>query len=373
MARAIQLAARGLYTADPNPRVGCVLVKDGVIIAEGWHQFAGEAHAEINALTRAGDLAHGATAYVSLEPCCHHGRTGPCTEALVKAGVAGVVVAMEDPNPLVGGQGIAALRAAGISTEVGVMAGEAAALNPGFISRMRDARPYLRCKLAMSLDGRTSLASGESKWITAAAARNDVHRLRARSSCILTGIGTVLADDPKMNVRLPYVKAGDSNGGEYGVTQPSRVVLDSRLRMPVTARMFEAGGPVLLATTVTDASSLDPLIEAGAEILVLPSDEHGIDLRALMHFLGGRECNEVLAECGPTLAGALFRAGLIDELIVYLAPVLLGDTARPLMQLGPLTDMTERWQLEIRDIRAVGTDWRITATRKVSPSPPPPS
>ena len=354
MARAIKLAARGLYTTDPNPRVGCVLVKNGAIVGEGWHRRAGEAHAEINALERAGEQARGATAYVSLEPCCHQGRTGPCTDALARAGIASVVIAMRDPNPAVSGQGITALQAADIAVEVGVMAGEAAALNPGFISRMRDHRPFLRCKLAMSLDGRTALASGESKWITGPPARADVHRLRARSSCILTGIDTVIADDPRMDARLE------------GVKQPSRVVLDSRLRMPTTARMFLAGGPVMIATTSSDESRYDPLVEAGAEIVVLPGNEHGIDLSALMQFLAHRECNEVLAECGPKLAGALLGAGLIDELVLYVAPALLGDSSRPLLCLDPFTNMAERRELAIRDIRAVGQDWRITATLKAS-------
>lgn len=349
MARALTLARRGLYSTDPNPRVGCVLVKDGVIVGEGWHARAGDAHAEINALDRAGAVARGATTYVTLEPCCHYGRTPPCTDALLQAGVARIVAAMPDPNPRVAGQGLALLQAAGVAVECGLLEAEARALNPGFIQRMTTGRPWVRVKLAMSLDGRTALAAGESRWLTGEAARQDVQRLRARASALLTGIGTVLVDDPSLNVRLP------------GATrQPLRVILDTRLRTPPTAQTLRLPGTVLICTAVHDAIAQAPLRAAGAEIAVVPHADRGLDLHAILTELVHRECNEVHVECGPTLAGALLQAGLIDELVVYLAPLLLGDKARGLFQLPELTRMSDRTELEIVETRAVGGDWRLT-------------
>lgn len=348
MARALTLAQRGLYSADPNPRVGCVLVRNGDLVGEGWHERAGEAHAELIALAAAGDRARGATIYVTLEPCCHYGRTPPCTEALLQAGVARVVAAMRDPNPQVAGQGLAILGKAGIAVECGLLEAEARALNPGFIQRMTQDRPLVRLKLAMSLDGRTALASGESQWLTGEAARQDVQRLRARSSAILTGIGTVLADDPGFNVRLPEVSR-----------QPLRVILDSELRTPPTARTLQLPGSVLIFTAVADLDRQAPLQQAGADIVVVRKAGQGLDLPAILVELARRESNEVHVECGPTLAGAWLQAGLVDELVIYMAPLLLGDQARGLFQLPALTRMSERTELEVLEMRAVGKDWRL--------------
>ncbi|CDH43410.1 bifunctional diaminohydroxyphosphoribosylaminopyrimidine deaminase/5-amino-6-(5-phosphoribosylamino)uracil reductase RibD [Candidatus Contendibacter odensensis] len=353
MARALTLARRGLYSTDPNPRVGCVLVREGAIVGEGWHQRAGEPHAEVNALNAAGALAGGATVYVTLEPCCHHGRTPPCTDALLNAGISRLVAAMPDPNPQVAGRGLAILRDAGITVDCGLLEAEAQALNPGFIQRMTMNRPFVRVKLAMSLDGRTALASGESQWITGEAARQDVQRLRARSSAILSGIGTVLADDPALNVRLPAA-----------TRQPLRVILDSGLRTPPTAQILRLPGSVLIFTAVADSASQALLQAVGAEIIVVPRTGQGLDLRAVMAELARRECNEIHVESGPTLAGALLQAGLVDELVIYIAPLLLGDKARGLFQLPELARMNERTELEILDMRAVGKDWRVI-TRSV--------
>lgn len=348
MARALTLAGRGLYHTDPNPRVGCVLVKDGIVVGEGWHARAGAAHAEVNALDAAGERARGATAYVTLEPCCHHGRTPPCTDALLDAGIARLVAAMSDPNPQVAGKGFMILRDAGVTVECGLLEAEARALNPGFIQRMTQDRPFVRLKLAMSLDGRTALASGESRWLTGAAARQDVQRLRARASAILTGIGTVLADNPGLNVRLPEA-----------TRQPLRVILDAELRTPPTAQTLRLPGQVLIFTAVADRAAQAPLRTAGAEIVVVSRGGSSLDLHAVMAELARRECNEVHVECGSTLAGALLQAGLVDELVIYIAPLLLGDKARGLFRLPELTWMQERWELEILEMRAVGKDWRV--------------
>jgi diaminohydroxyphosphoribosylaminopyrimidine deaminase/5-amino-6-(5-phosphoribosylamino)uracil reductase len=350
MARALQLARRGLYTTDPNPRVGCVIVRDGRIIGEGWHERAGGAHAEIHALNAAGRQAGGATAYVTLEPCCHHGRTPPCTDALIQAGIARVVNAMPDPNPRVAGQGVAALAAAGLRVESGLMQAQAEALNPGFISRMRRTLPYVRAKLAASLDGRTALADGASQWITGEAARADVQALRARSSAILTGIGTVLADDPSLTVRAFDIGR-----------QPLRVVVDGGLRMPATAKMLRLPGTTLIVTARDDATASQRLVEAGAEVLLLPADSGRVDLAALMQHLALREINELMVESGPGLCGALLAARLVDELVIYYAPHILGSSAQGMFTLPGLTDMQQRWALQIQDVRAIGDDWRVTA------------
>jgi len=360
MTQAIRLAERGLYTTRPNPRVGCVLVLNGAVIAEGWHHRAGGPHAERVALAAAGTRARGATAYVSLEPCCHQGRTPPCSDALIEAGVARVVAAMEDPNPLVAGQGLAQLAQAGVQVESGLLEAQAQALNPGFVKRMTQGLPWVRCKLAMSLDGRTALASGESQWITGAAARRDVQRLRARSEAIVTGIDTVLADDPSLNVRLDPTDLPSLEAGET-VLQPLRVVLDSRLRMPASARMFELPGQILVLCIDSDPSHAVGLETAGARVQPLPEARGQVDLEAAFRYLAQQEINEVLLETGPTLAGAALGAGLVDELIVYMAPHLLGDTARGLFSLPVLRHMRQRLELEITDIRAVGGDWRIQA------------
>ncbi len=322
MARAIRLAARGVYTTHPNPNVGCVLVNDGAVVGEGWHRQAGGPHAEVFALQQAGERARGATVYVTLEPCSHHGRTPPCVGALVAAGVGRVMVAMQDPNPRVAGRGMQGLRDAGIAVQAGLLEDQARALNPGFISRMQRGRPWVRVKLAASLDGRTAMASGESKWISGAAARQDVQRLRARSSAILTGIGTVLADDPALNVRLDVQQLC----GVEPLRQPLRVVLDPELDMPAQAQMLSLPGQTLIFTSVSDPRRYAGLQQNGAEIALVAGARGQLDLSAVLEQLAAREINEVLLECGPTLAGAFLQAGLVDELIVYLAPHLMGDS-----------------------------------------------
>lgn len=355
MGHALQLAERGLYTTDPNPRVGCVLVKEEEIVGEGWHAMAGGPHAEVVALQQAGDKARGATAYVTLEPCCHHGKTPPCSDALIAAGVSRVIVAMEDPNPLVAGKGLTQLREAGIETQSGLLQAQAESLNPGFVQRMRVGRPYIRCKLAMSLDGRTAMASGESKWITGPGAREDVHRLRARSSAIMSGIGTVLADDPSLTVRLE---------SEEEVRQPLRIVLDPHLSTPEDAKFLKQPGESLIVTASEEKGVQQRLRDAGAEVLCLPNGRDAVDLGALMTKLAERGINEILLETGAILSGAILRAGIIDELIVYMAPKLMGDGARGLFHTPGLEFLADAVELDIRDIRAVGADWRISATIK---------
>lgn len=357
MARALQLARRGQYSARPNPHVGCVLVRDGVVIGEGFTCPAGGNHAEIEALQAAGD-ARGATAYVTLEPCSHHGRTGPCADALVKAGVARVVVAIPDPNPLVAGQGLEKLRAAGVAVECGVLEGEARAVIPGYIARMTRGRGRVRAKLAMSLDGRTAMASGESHWITGPAARRDVQRLRAMSCAILTGVGTVLADDCALTVRQNELGLSPQAAQLATARPPLRVVLDSTLRTPSAAKVLDGSAPTLLCHDES-VSVPTALMRAKSECLALRRDATGLDLNALMAHLAAQQCNEILVESGPRLAGALLQAGLLDELIVYMAPALLGDQARPLLELS-LQHMADKVQLRWEDVRKVGTDWRFT-------------
>ena len=363
MARALQLAEQGLYTPDPSPRVGCVLVRDGEIVGEGFHARAGEPHAERHAMAEAGDRAHGATAYVTLEPCSHTGRTGPCADALVAAGVARVVVAMEDPNPQVAGNGMQTLAAAGIETASGLLEADARALNPGFISRMTRQRPYLRIKIAASVDGRTAMASGESQWITGPAAREDVQRLRARSSAVITGVGTVLADRPSYTVRPQQWALTDyqqHSGGSDRVRQPLRVILDRTLQTPPGVPVVSAPGHCLLVAGEQHPGRQNALESAGAEVMLLPASGSGIDLQQLLIELNRRECNEVLVECGATLAGAFVREGLFDELIVYMAPALLGSSARPLLGLPQLASMSEKVSLQWQDVRQVGNDLRLT-------------
>jgi diaminohydroxyphosphoribosylaminopyrimidine deaminase/5-amino-6-(5-phosphoribosylamino)uracil reductase len=354
MRRALELAALGLYTTDPNPRVGCVLAAGGRTIAEGWHQRAGEAHAEVRALAAAGAGARGATAYVSLEPCSHHGRTPPCTEALIRAGVARVVYALDDPNPKVLGNGAAALRAAGIQVEGGLLAAEAEALNPGFVKRMRQGVPWVRVKLGASLDGRTALASGESRWITGKAARQDAQRYRARSSAVLTGIDTVLADDPALNVRLPDADR-----------QPLRVVLDSTLRLPPGARLIEREGAPLVFTapeTLAASPARAGLEARGVRIEAVPVESPGrLSLAAVLRRLAELECNEIWVEAGAKLAGAFLAAGLVDELIVYVAPRLLGSDARPLALLPPPASLDAALAFRFTECTWVGDDLRLTA------------
>lgn len=358
MARALQLAEQGLYTTDPNPRVGCVLVREDRIIAEGWHRKAGGPHAEADALTEAGPEAEGATAYVTLEPCCHTGRTSPCCDRLIEAGVKRVVCAMEDPNPLVSGSGFENLKRAGIIVESGILEEQARALNPGFIKRMEKGIPLVRCKLAMSLDGRTAMASGESQWITGSAARSDVQRLRARSSAIVTGVETVLLDDPSFTLREQEL--GLANASEVVAHAPLRVVLDSRFRIPGTAKMLAQPGPVLVIGT-TDGAAREGVAALGADTLVFEGAGQP-DLKRVLQVLADRECNEVLVEAGATLSGAFLRQGLLDELVVYVAPKLLGDDARGLFNLPGMARMSDQISLEIKEIRSVGQDFRVTAT-----------
>ena len=347
MARALQLAGNGRYTTDPNPRVGCVLVRDGVIIGEGWHAWAGQDHAEVAALKTVQD-ATGATAYVTLEPCSHYGKTPPCCEALIKAGVSRVVAAMQDPNPLVSGQGLDRLKAAGCELVVGVLEDDARLLNRGYIKRMTENRPFVRSKLAMSLDGRTAMASGESQWITSACARADVQRLRAESSAILTGINTVLADDPALTARV-----------DFDVAQPLRVVLDTQLQMPPDAQMAKLSGRTLILTCSDDESKQQRLQQAGFEIYRLPDKNGHLDLHEVMRFLADQKINEVLVEAGAVLNGALLAADLLDELIVYIAPSVLGDQGRGLFHLPGVTTMADKKVLKLLDARQVGEDLRL--------------
>ncbi|WP_339846760.1 bifunctional diaminohydroxyphosphoribosylaminopyrimidine deaminase/5-amino-6-(5-phosphoribosylamino)uracil reductase RibD [uncultured Halopseudomonas sp.] len=360
MARALQLATKGLYTTDPNPRVGCVLVREGRIVGEGWHVRAGEGHAEVNALLQAGEQSRGATAYVTLEPCSHTGRTPPCADALIAAGVVRVVAAMQDPNPLVAGRGLERLRAAGIDVHCGVLEAEAGALNPGFIKRMQTGLPFVRLKLAMSMDGRTAMASGESQWITGPEARADVQRLRARSSAVISGADAVLLDNSALTVRSAQLGLPDAQATAAAESQPLRVLVDGGLRVPLSSRLFQQAGPVLVACRLGE-TPVEDYRAAGAELLTLPrGDGQYVDLEALLRLLATRSCNEVLVETGAGLAGAFLQAGLVDELIVYMAPRLLGSLARPLLEL-PFNSMAEAMQLDVIDMRVVGRDWRITA------------
>ena len=349
MARALRLAEAGLYSTSPNPRVGCVLVREGRVVGEGYHRRAGEAHAEVIALEQAKEAARGATAYVTLEPCAHHGRTPPCADALVAAGVARVVVAMEDPNPRVAGRGIARLREAGIPVEVGLLENEARELNIGFFFRMTRGRPWVRMKCAASLDGRTALANGVSKWITGPAARHDVQHWRARSCAILTGAGTVLADDPRLDVREIETSR-----------QPRRIVLDSHLSLSPQAKILQGGNAVVI-TTAEDAALLAAFRQQGVTVVELGRKGGDVDLARLMSWLAEQEVNELLVEAGATLNGALLEAGLVDELVLYLAPTVLGSTARGLFQLPEFTRMEERIDLTFHDVRMVGRDLRIIA------------
>jgi diaminohydroxyphosphoribosylaminopyrimidine deaminase/5-amino-6-(5-phosphoribosylamino)uracil reductase len=349
MAQALRLAELGLYTTSPNPRVGCVLVKQNKVVGEGWHERAGEPHAEVHALRAAGKLAKGATAYVTLEPCSHFGRTPPCADALIVAGVDRVVVAMHDPTPLGAGQGLQKLRATGIAVECGLMETAARELNIGFVSRMTRGTPWVRSKIAASLDGRTALANGASKWITGEAARRDVQHWRARSCAVLTGIGTVVADDPQLNVREISC-----------ARQPLRVVLDSELRISLEAKILQ-GGKTLIYTASSDVAKQQAIKACGADVVTLAGADGKVNMSAVMQDLAQRGINEVLVEAGRTLNGALLNAGLVDELVLYLAPQLLGDAARGLADLGELTYLQQRVALQWNDVRQVGDDLRIVA------------
>ena len=354
MALALQLARRGWYTTHPNPRVGCVIVRDGQIVGEGWHERAGEPHAEVHALRMAGEAARSADVYVTLEPCSHFGRTPPCANALVQAGVKRVVAAMVDPNPQVAGNGLRILQAAGIATASGLLESEARALNVGFIKRMTNNRPFVRLKMAMSLDGRTAMASGESVWITGEAARRDVQFLRAQAGAVLTGIGTVLADDPSLNVRL----TAEELGIQGTVRQPLRVVLDSQLRLPLTAKLLDSSDTLLIYTCSQDAAKIAQLQALGVKIRPFTGEQ--LVLTDVLDALAQDGITEVHLEAGATLTGAFVAQGLVDELVLYVAPHLMGSDARALFNL-PFTRMNQRLALQISDMRAVGHDWRITA------------
>jgi diaminohydroxyphosphoribosylaminopyrimidine deaminase / 5-amino-6-(5-phosphoribosylamino)uracil reductase len=349
MARALQLAERGLWTTTPNPRVGCVLASDGEVIGEGWHERAGEPHAEVHALRAAGARARGATAYVTLEPCSHHGRTPPCAGVLIAAGVSRLVAAMGDPNPLVAGNGLTMLREAGIETASGLLESEARELNIGFVSRMTRGRPWLRLKAAASLDGKTALNNGVSQWITGPNARRDGQRWRARACAVLTGIGTVRDDDPLLNVRDVETRR-----------QPLRIVVDSNLETPLTARILQ-GGPVLVAAAVDDENKANLLRAAGAEVIVLPNAAGKVELKELLAELARRGINEVHAEAGFKLNGSLLREGLVDEVLLYLAPCLIGHAASGLFNLPELTSLEGKRRLQIRDLRQIGEDIRLIA------------
>lgn len=358
MARALELARKGLYSTHPNPRVGCVIVRDGQIVGEGWHARAGEPHAEVHALRQAGELARGATAYVTLEPCSHHGRTPPCADALINAGVARVVAAMQDPNPQVGGAGLLRLMHAGIAVHSGVLEAEARSLNAGFIKRMVQGLPFVRVKLAMSLDGRTAMANGESQWITGPAARSAVQRLRARSSVVLTGADTVLADGARLTLRESELGLSPEQTFMALSRQPLRVLVDGRLRVPLNVPFFQAGAAMV--ATCAAASARFRYLDDGHELLAVPGSNGHVDLRKLLIELAGRGANEVLVEAGPRLAGAFTRLGLVDEYQLFVAAKFLGSSARPLLDL-PLGRMAEAPALKIVEMRAVGDDWRIIA------------
>lgn len=356
MAHALQLAERGLWTTSPNPRVGCVIARGEAVLGTGWHERAGGPHAEVVALRDAGPQARGATAYVTLEPCNHHGRTPPCVDALLAAGVARVVAAMEDPNPLVAGQGLARLRAAGLAVEVGLLGDVAEALNAGFVSRMRRGRPWVRVKLAASLDGRTALAGGESQWITGPAARVDGHRFRAQACAMLTGMGTVALDDPQLTVRdLPTVR------------QPARVVVDGRLRISPNAHVLAGGGTLVAHGSAARTTGADfaarraALAATGSELVELSAADGHVDLAALLAELARRGHNELHVEAGGRLAGALLASGLADELLLYLAPCVIGDTGRGLFALPALASLADRPRLDVFDLRMVGGDLRVRA------------
>ena len=351
MTQALRLAERGLFTAHPNPMVGCVLVKNGDVVGEGWHKVAGEAHAEINALQAAGTAAKGATAYVTLEPCSHHGKTPPCVDALIAAGVAEVIVGIQDPNPEVNGRGIEALAKAGITVRVGILEEQVERQLSGFLTRVRTGRPFVRLKIACSIDGCIAMASGQSEWISGPESRADVQRLRARSGAILSGIGTVLADDPSFTVRDPGI---DTCG-----RQPLRVVLDKDLRMPLSAEMLALPGGTLLYCT--NDSNRDALIEAGADIVKVGAVDRLVNAAAVLDDLGRREINDVLVEAGPALAGNLISNDLVDELVIYQAPHIMGSETRGMATTPRWQRLAQRLSLDITDVRRIGSDLRITA------------
>lgn len=349
MSQALQLAEKGLYSTTPNPRVGCIVVRDDQIVGRGWHECAGQAHAEINALKQAGVAANHSTVYVTLEPCSHHGRTPPCVDALIHARVAKVVVATEDPNPLVSGKGSALLKQAGIEVQTGLMEAEAKMLNVGFIHRMQHQQPWVRLKVAASLDGKTALNNGVSQWITGEAARQDGHRWRARSCAMLTGIGTIKADDPQLNIR--HVKTS---------RQPLRVAVDSRLEIPMDAKLLQGGGAIIFTATHHKEKSA-ALHDLGAKVIEVPGENGEVDLAEMMQKLADLEVNELMVEAGHKLSGALVKAGLVNELVMYIAPQMLGDKAQSILSLPELTRFGDKVNFDIKDLRMVGKDIRIVA------------
>lgn len=353
MASALKLAEKGKYTTDPNPQVGCILVKNNEVIAEGWHKRAGGDHAEIDALNKV-ESGEDVTAYVTLEPCSHTGRTGPCCNALIASGVKRVVIAMQDPNPLVAGRGISKMQEAGVIVECGVLQQDAEALNQGYIKRMTTGQPFVRSKLAMSLDGRTAMASGESKWITGSQSRTDVQRLRAESSVVLTGINTVLADNPGLNVRI-----------DEDVVQPIRVILDSRLRMPLTAKMLDLEDEIWILTCSENQQKKTDLKDAGYQVFQLNGEDGKLDLEGVMTFLGQQQVNTVLVEAGSILNGALLSTNKVDEWVIYMAPCILGDQGRGLFHLPDLQKMANKKLLNMMDIRHVGSDLKLILKTKV--------
>jgi len=349
MGQALELAGRGLYTTAPNPRVGCVVVAGGMVIGTGWHEKAGMPHAEALALKAAGARARGATLYVNLEPCSHHGRTPPCVDAIIAAGVKRVVAAIQDPNPKVAGTGFSKLREAGIAVEHGLKEDEASELNVGFLARMTRGRPWVRMKIAASLDGRTALANGRSRWITGEAARADGHRWRARACAVLTGFGTVRDDDPQLNVR-----------GVDTPRQPLKIVVDSKFETSPSARLLK-DGRTLVAGAVNDGKRIAALEAAGAEVAIIPNDSGKVELYKLMEELARRELNEIHVEAGTRLNGSLLQAGVVDELLVYLAPRIIGDSGRGMFHLPELTELSQTTALEIRGVERIGEDLRILA------------
>jgi len=349
MARALQLAVKGVNTSHPNPAVGCVIVNDGKVVGEGWHQNAGGPHAEIMALKSAGSAARGATMYVTLEPCCHQGKTPPCTRAVIKSGIARVVTALEDPNPLVNRAGISALQQAGIDVLCGVGQNQAKQINRGFLKRVTTGIPWVTLKIATSLDGKTAMDSGESQWITGSAARRDAHRLRASSSAILTGVGTVLRDDPSMTARSEGVQR-----------QPHRIILDTNLSTPVEANIFNGDGKVVLLTTVTDEESIPPYDPRKTEVISFEEVRGRIDLYQVVKILGEKEYNSILLEAGSRLSGSMLRAGLVDEIVVYMSPDLLGSDARDMFSIGGMQFLSDRIAFEFESVIAVGRDMKVT-------------
>ena len=353
MARALKLAEKGINTTHPNPRVGCVITQNGVVVGEGYHQVTDEPHAEVHALRQAGKYARGATLYVNLEPCCHHGRTPPCTDAIIKAGLARVVIAIEDRSPLVNRKGISALRNAGIEVHTGVNQKWATRLNRGFINRVTRGVPWVTLKIAASLDGRTAMANGESQWITSEEARQDAHRLRASSSAIITGIGTVLRDDPQMTARTDDVSR-----------QPLRVILDRRLSTPEKSRILESEGDVLIMTSPEHVAEGEIYRQKNVEVIGCPLRHGSLDLTAAMRELGSREINSLMLEAGSRLCGSMLAARLVDEMVIYLAPNLLGADARGMFEIPGLESIQDKHCFHFSDVRQVGRDLKLTLQRE---------